>query len=445
MRTWAPVLFLLAAACGKVHLPGSDTGGDGGTGDGDGGGESDAAAAGPVSVTVLSFDGQRTPVEGAEVAFFEPDGSHRATVDTDGEGVATAELLPGGAVVTFVADGPSGAALQTARAVLGVAPGDQIVIGGEPFVSGDFVTSMTITFPVLTGAGEYLVFTPCGTFGSGTNVVGLSFNTGCDVDSFAYLAVATGDAGPSFMREPDATVIPDGNYDAQGAWQMTPTRPFRFTQVPDEASLIDTGVYAVRAGEDQLDVFITRDSGPTAADTLTLRPQRLPNYDGTLTQTIVHAEQPALGHFAVAHWLGPDDPTEWDLSQLMLPWMGPVGFDAGARRLRWRIVGAGEYDATYLNVIASINDGKTFREIRWVIAAPPGIEEIVLPELPDELSGFYLPDPQNVFAYGQIVESSELDGYGGARQKGFDPTYFPRREPLGSVTRSSFSGVPGDL
>ncbi|HEU5061036.1 MAG TPA: hypothetical protein VFU21_31110, partial [Kofleriaceae bacterium] len=392
---------------------------------------------------VLSFDGLRTPVEGVQVAFFEPDGTHAATLETDGEGVATAELAPGGAVVAFVADGPAGVAARTARAVLGVAPGDQIAIGGDTFGSGDFLFNMTITLPVLTGAGEYVVFTPCGTFSDGSNVVPLAFNTGCDVDTFAYLAVATGDAGPSFLREDEAPVIPSGNYDSPQTWQMTPVRPFRFNAVPDEVRFVDTGVYAVRAGEQQLDVFIGRDSGPAAEDTLTLRPQRIPGYDATMVQTIVYAEQPALGNANVVHWLDADDPSEWDLSQQILPWMGPVSFDSATRSMRWQIVGAGEYDATYLNVIASINDGKNFIETRWVVAAPPGIEEIVLPELPDELSAFYLPDPENVYAYGQIVESDQLEGYGAARQKGFDPSYFPRREPVGSVTRASFSGMGG--
>jgi hypothetical protein len=141
--------------------------------------------------------------------------------------------------------------------------------------------------------------------------------------------------------------------------------------------------------------------------------------------------------------MGADDSTDTDLADVMLPWMGPVALDTASRSLRWRIVGAGEYDATYVTVNANINDGDTFLETTWFVVAPPGIEEIVLPELPAELSEYYLPDPENVYAYGQIVESSEVEGYAGARQRGFDLSYFPRLEPLGSVTRSSFSGAPG--
>ena len=445
MRTSISFLVLVSvAACGKVHLPGSggDGDGDGGRSDDDGGNGGDAAGPGPVSVTVLSFDGRRTPVAGAKVAFFAATGEHQATVDTDDDGSAISDLAPGGAVVAFVDGVPTGSVTLAARAVLGVEPGDQIVIGGELYQGGDQTAQMTLTLPVLTGAGSYSVYTPCGGFGSGSNVVPIYFHQSCDVDSFAYVALASGDAGPSFAAEEEAAVIPDGNYDATSTWQMTPTRPFRFTGVPDEASSVEVGVAAVRAGDQQLDVFLTRDSAPAAEEMLTLRPERIPGYDETMVYGLVRAEQPSLGVVQFARWLGADDSTDVDLAAVMLPWMGPVSLDTATRSLRWNVVGAGEYDATYVTLNASINDG-TFQEIQWYVVAPPGIEEIVLPELPDELAQYYLPDPENVYAYGQIVESSELDGYAGARQRGLDPSYFPRLEPLGSVTRSSFSGSPG--
>jgi hypothetical protein len=435
-------LAIGAAACGKVSLPGSSGDGDGGSGDGDGGG-SDAAGPGPVTVTVLSFDGRRTPVEGAQVAFFAASGEHQATVDTDDEGRATSDLAPGGAVVAFGGDVPTGSASLAVRAVLGVEPGDQIVIGGEPYQGGSLAAEMTITLPVLTGAASYIVYTPCGTFSSGNNVVPLTFYQSCDVDSFAYVALASGDAGPSFAEEDEAAVIPGGNYDATATWQMTPTRPFRFTGVPDEALSVEVGVSGVRTGDQQLDLFLTRDEAPAGEEMLTLRPERIPGYDETLIYGLVRAEQPSLGTFQFTRWMGADDSTDTDLADVMLPWMGPVALDTASRSLRWRIVGAGEYDATYVTVNANINDGDTFLETTWFVVAPPGIEEIVLPELPAELSEYYLPDPENVYAYGQIVESSEVEGYAGARQRGFDLSYFPRLEPLGSVTRSSFSGAPG--
>lgn len=444
MRTSIVLLLLLAAgACGKVRLPGSGGDGDGGSGGGDGGGGSDAAGPGPVSVTVLSFDGRRTPVEGTPVAFFAANGEHQATVDTDEDGRAVSQLAPGGTVAAFGGDLPTGSASLSVRAVVGVEPGDEIVIGGETYQGGDQTAQMTITLPVLTGAGPYTVYTPCGAFGSDSNVVTLYFYQSCDVDSFAYVALASGDAGPSFADEDEAAVIPGGNYDATSTWQMTPTRPFRFTGIPDEASSVEVGVSAVRTGDQQLDLFLTRGSAPASGETLTVRPERIPGYDETMVYGLVRAEQPSLGVVQFARWLGPDDSTDTDLADVMLPWMGPVSFDTATRALRWTIVGAAEYDATYVTVNANINDGKTFLDTTWFIAAPPGIEEIVLPELPDELSDYYLPDPENVYAYGQIVESSELDGYAGARQRGFDPSYFPRLEPLGSLTRSSFSGSPG--
>jgi len=433
-RTIALALCLTAAAgCGKVKLPG---GGENPEADA---GAPDATSIGPVTVTVLSFDGLRSPVEGMDVGFFGPDGTHEQTVATGADGVASSDLESGGAVVVFRTPPPAGAASSIAYLVLAVKPGDDIVVGGEPFLSGDAVT-MTVTLPVVTGTSFYELDTSCGKFTSGTQVVTVTFGERCDPDTFSFLATASGDAGRVYLREEDAPVIASGNYDAMGSWQMMPTRPFLFTAIPPEADSINIGVYAVRAGEDQMDSSLGRDAATVSEDMLTLRPERVPGYDATMVWTEVRPDQGALGAFDIVRWLGPDDETDLDLGAAMLPWMSPIVYESGSRSLSWQVIGDQDYDASYLTMNQNIN-GETFREATWFIMAPPGIEQIVMPELPAAKADWFLSDPQFVNVYGQIVESNQVEGYDGARHVSFDLTYFPLEEPLGGVMRTTFSGV----
>ena len=426
------VLVLGAAGCGKVHLPGSSADATPGA--------PDSAGPGPVTVRVLSFDGLRTPLEGVKVGFFAPDGGHQATVETDGDGAATSDLEAGGAVAAFLDGPPAGVAGPVVRLVLGVAPGDEIVIAGDSFHSGEPPVTMNVVLPALAGSVFYDLSTSCGNYGSNTTTVAISFYPECDNDTFSFVATASGDAGRHYLRGENVPVVASGTYEAPGSWQMTPNRPFLFTEVPDEAGTVDVGVFGVRTGDHQIDVHLLRDSAVVAEDMITLHPDRIPNYDETMIWSTVRAEQPALGTFNYVRWLGPDDPTDSNLGELKLPWMTQVIYDNASRGLDWRLIGSGEFDATYVTLIASINDGKVFTEVEWFVVAPPGIEEIVLPELPDELSRYFISDPEYVNAFGQIVDSDQLDGYDAARPKGFDPSYFPAREPLGSLTRSSFSG-----
>jgi hypothetical protein len=435
MRTAIAALCLVAAAgCGKVRLPDSART--------DGGGDADAAVPGPVTVTVLSFDGRQAPLAGVPVGFFDAAGAHQATVETDADGVATSDLLAGGGVVAFLGSaGPAGAGTQIARAVLAVAPGDQIVIGGEPGRTGNLVNAMTVNLPAVAGATTYQLNTSCGTYSAATTAITIEFYPSCDTDTFSFVAVTSGDAGRQYLREENVATVPNGTYDAMASWQMMPTRPFLFTGLPGEAATVEAHVVAVRTGDHQLDLALNGDSQPVAEDMITLRPERIPSYDATLVWSRVQPEQPALGWTTISRWLGPDDSTDLDVGDLMLPWIGPVSFESASRTFRTTLVGDQEFDAALLTLVASVNDGEVFREISWFVVAPPGLEEVVLPEVPAAQSDYVLPDPDNVYADAQIVESDQIDGYPAARQLGFGPFAQPLGAPLGSVTRVGFSAA----
>jgi hypothetical protein len=437
MRTTFAALALsslvgLLPACGKTRLPG---------GDGDGvDAAPDATSIGPVSVTVLSFDGLREPLAGERVGFFDPDGAHQVTVETGPDGIAVSDLEAGGSVVVFLTGLAAGTAAPRAYAVLAVEPGDEIVVGGEPSLTSAPASSMDIVLPPVTGATNYELYTSCGNSSSGTSTVSIDIREQCDADTISFLAITAGsDAVRQYLREEDVPVV--ASYNAMASWQMTPTRPFLFTNVPGEVNTIDVRVSAVRAGDDLMEAFLLSDAATVANDMITLRPERIPSYDGTLVTTLARAEQPALGSFQLARWLGPDDPTDADLGAAMLPWMGPIIWDTTTRTLSWRLVGEDDYDATYVTFVASFTDGEIFRETIWQVAGPPGIEEIVLPELPSDLSSWFIADPEDISAFGSIVESDQLDGWDAARQRGLDLSYFPKAEPIGSVTRATFSGT----
>lgn len=430
------IALAAAAGCGKVRLPDSART--------DGGGEADAAVPGPVTVRVLSFDGRQAPLARVPVGFFDGDGVHQATVDTDDDGVATSDLAAGGSVVAFLgAAGPAGVAAQTARAILGVDPGDEIVIGGQPGLTGNPVNAMTVELPAVAGATpQYELYTSCGSYGGGSPSIMINFYAACDTETFSFAAVATGDDGRQYLREEDVATVPNGAYPATATWQAMPTRPFLFTGLPGEAGVVDARVIGVRTGDHQLDATLGNDGQAVMEDMITLRPERIPGYDATMVRSEVRAEQPSLGYTAFFRSLGPDDSTDLDVGAVMLPWLAPVTFESATRTFRTGLIGDQEFDATLLTVDASINDGEVFRETIWFVIAPPGLEEVVLPEVPDDLAADYvLPDPDNVDAYGQIVESDQVEGYSAARQLGFQLFAEPREAPVGSLIRFGFSGA----
>lgn len=188
---------------------GGDSEGDGsGTGGGTGGG--DVAVRGLVKVTVVSPLDGRTPVSDAIVVFNDPDGSLVTQVRTDAAGHAEAEVLPG-ASVTTVNSHPNGVELST---TLGLAAGDDVILGGyQPSGSsaGRFTVSWT---PVAATGTAYSVFGPCGYAGYVTDASSLTFSVGdsCNPDKMELVVKATGNTGAeTYTTQVDVPFVDGGS------------------------------------------------------------------------------------------------------------------------------------------------------------------------------------------------------------------------------------------
>src|SRR5262249_7713651 len=117
----------------------------------------DATTRGTVHVTVLDPAGTGAAAVGATVVFVDPDGT-QVKKATDSAGKADADVLPG-ASVTSIALVNTSTTLQT---VLGVKPGDDLVIGIRS-LDGSAAGDFSISYPAATGATSYDIVNPCGT------------------------------------------------------------------------------------------------------------------------------------------------------------------------------------------------------------------------------------------------------------------------------------------
>ena len=85
-------------------------------------------------------------------------------------------------------------------------------------------------------------------------------------------------------------------------------------------------------------------------------------------------------------------------------------------------------------------DAKEFTSASWTIIGPPGISEVVLPELPEDLAELLPVDLDAANVIIQLVESDGLDGWDAARPLGLDTFWESwQTDPRsGATTRYSF-------
>ena len=435
--------MLLLAGCGSVSNP---PGGDGGPGSGDGGeSQPDAGAPGPVTVRVLGPP-DRTAQEGVAVAFFGPDGALVQVVDTDGGGLATAELLPGGAVILFVPPPPvMGTSLLRAWAVLDVQPGDEITLGPSPAGINERVGQMLLELGPLDGAGAYWAHTPCGYFpgsAAGAGVVPITVFSHCDDSPFPFVALADSQTALHSIVEP-SVAFSDGSTFVSGAdWQPVAPSQVNLVDLPDDLAHVQGGFPRARVSGVDLAVNLPFVGADITGDTAGIAPVRLSGVDSQL-ELSVGPEQQGLGNQLATFWPGDGDVTI-SAEELLLPWIGPPLLDLDRRRLSFVAAGDAPWDATYVDFIWSVVDEDTgsFQEGVWTIVGPPGRGELVLPEVPDGFSD-YLPERfENAYTYVIALEHGDLDGWDAARQHGLDPYNGAYQGEPGSTAtvRRSFSG-----
>jgi hypothetical protein len=155
----------------------------------------------------------------------------------------------------------------------------------------------------------------------------------------------------------------------------------------------------------------------------------------------VYNDSPGLGKQEVLRWSdGGDDTPPVSLEDELLPWVGTPIYEAAERRFAWPMAGDGAWDATGIDLYWSKMDGDGFASSRWTIIGPPGVHEVVLPALPEDLAEL-LPEEIDAASVGiQLVDSDGLDGWDAARPLGLDTWWEgwytdPR---AGATTRLSF-------
>src|SRR5690349_9878621 len=163
----------LSGGCGKVTSP---NGGDAGAGS-DAAGSVDANQT-PVTVTVLTSTNDGTPDSTAKVVFQDPDGNVVADVMVDPQGRAQSPLPRGGSVTAIrtLTDTSTNLTAQ-ATTITEVAPGDALTFGltASPGISQGGQTTMSASFPLVSGATLYSFSTPCGTIKTPSSPVTLIF------------------------------------------------------------------------------------------------------------------------------------------------------------------------------------------------------------------------------------------------------------------------------
>lgn len=445
MRIEMILLVASATACGEVSsgLGGGDAGGDSGA-------AVDAAQPGPVQVTVLSHT-YREPLADIDVAFFGPDGAHEATVQTGADGVATADLRAGGAVMAFPPPPPvlSGApASSLVWMVLDVHPGDAIVLGGTRG-RGDYELTMTLNVAALGVPAQYWVVTPCFSVGGiDSTAIPVDFHESCVSDAVPWLAVArTATAQYAYTGDPIAAVD-GGDVPLEGAWVELTNEDIDLTDVPSTVGLVRGSLGQGRLGGEELSTLTPSDSVNADSSAATISPLRTEGLDELMLDLTIYNEGETLGPQRVVRWSdgGEDTPTV-SIEDVLLPWIGFPYFDAATRTFGWPVVGDAEWDATAVTLFWYREDAKTAVSGRWIIVAPPGINEIVLPELPAELADHLPDDLTFAEVFVQLTESSGVDGWDSARALGID-TYgwdFPLGTTAGALTRRSSSPDEGAI
>jgi hypothetical protein len=417
----AAAIAALAAGCGKVKNPGAG-GVDGAPGDG--GDDTDAAVPGPVTVTVYSHNGLYQPKAGVPVVFFQPDGTALATETTDADGVASADLLPGGAVIAFDGiDPPAGASGQLAWAVVGLKPGDHIPLGGGHY-SGEPTESMTIQLPAMPESTLFAVITPCGYFESGTRDVVVQFYDWCDdspTDIIGYTFVGE---DRLVVTDDDITIDGGTTHPVSGDWGNTATPDVTVEGLDEVAAMAATWPTG-RVGAHGLRVSPPGPVGDpfedVTGDSLTQTPLKVPQPDFVLLDLLFRNVQQPLGTQEILQWREGDgdvDPVIVDLAELELPWVGSPVYDPTTRVLGWPQVGEGDWDATYLDVFWYAG-GKGGPSGEWRVMGPPGVHQVVLPPVPEEFEAWVPSEITSLYPQVILFDSDQHD-WDSARQLGFE-------------------------
>lgn len=424
MRKAAPVVVLLcgAVACGDV-VP--RVGRDGGA-DGDGGVDADPTP-GEVAVTLSDLFGQTGgPSVDTPAVFVQPDGA-AIEAATDEHGRVAAEVAPGTAVFLFptASPGARGApAISVGLAILGLEPGDDIVIGNDEARGANLGV---MTFQVGPGllAPQMIVSNGCGTSLSFNGTASLSFDEMCvdEDDEFAYVLRVADEFGNTLGYRTGVEVfVKDGVVVLDGAAEQADAVAVDLGELPGLVGQVN-GRLTPFAGPLRYGDVAVGPVGPEPTPVQLRLPAPRGFGDGRIVEVQFQPSQGALGGQIHTHRLGTSDAQlTIDAGADLLPWLGQAFYSIADREVVVARTAGAAFDVQVatLNWAESAGGNGIF-----LVMTPPELERLRIPALPDAYAGKLPVDPMpnslRVTVLG--IEASALDGYRAARQRGFEAVF----------------------
>jgi len=424
---------LLSVGCGSVkdsHLADAPVTG------------ADATTRGTVHVTVLDPGGTGAPAVGANVVFLDPDGTLVKRAATDTAGKASADLLPG-ASVTSIALVNTTTQLQT---VLGVKPGDDIVLGSK---SADSAASgtFTVTYPAFAGAVGYEIAHPCGpnfvtqpaTGAPPPTTATLTFNNSCKLDSMEIVVTPT-DANSVPLAVIGKQAVPfvsGGSTAITGTYQGLRS----FTASYTNLNPIIASMFMSRAVPDGNGITTSLSvTTPTASQVVNVSgalgtSARIASRFTLATRSFQEIRQTLSGS-AATYGL--------DCAANLLPWINQPSFDAAAGKLLVPLdmTGTSSAKPDVIRVAATYRRTDTVTgattAFSWTLFAPEA-GDIALPALPAEVGNVAPTSADTVTVTALMVEIDAIANYDALRNdiNGLIAQFGGTRSPAGTIRLSS--------
>lgn len=354
----------LLVACGSHHANGLDASAGDASADAN-------AARGPIYLRVMDSANFGPAPAGSPVLISDPDGSIFEIVTTDPFGIATGHVLPGGSVTAL----PQANRNPSLWTVLAVQPGEHIILGpvpdGPPASTQGHSVNVAFPFPYNDPAGAgYAVYTPCGRKDFATqSPVAVLLDQPCD--PMQAIAIATGGTGSLASAWTPSLPFGDGmTLATQPAWIAADQFTIDFANV--------------HAGLSQLGLSRAAGLPTIAASTVSAGVAAPATGDVSLAMPLVHA--PAAMIAVVAN--APTDQQQLfveridpalaslriDVSNDLLPWVGPIRFDPSTTTLQ--VIAASAQPPTLVAV--TLADSRSYQ---WSIFGPFA-GDIALPQVP---------------------------------------------------------------
>ena len=421
-----------------------------------GGPDAQAAAAdaagpdlGPVTIQVL-WPHLREPAPDVPVVFYDPDGTIRSRTLTDEDGVATASILPGSAILAFiqVAIPEEERVEYHVRGVLGLEHGDSIVLRGpEPAPGLERSGQMTFVLPEHASAEYYRVSTSCGDSSNfATPEVTVRFHLGCNRSPMTVLALVDLGSQDSWeLGYPSILATGVDRADGEtvtipGSWQDATTDPITLTDVPRSvAYAYALGTHA-RGADDSVPLPARGEQVSPMTDPMVLSLPRATAPEGTLLDIELRNSDRGLGEQRLDWWIeGAADGGMTTPTPPLLPWVGRALYEVDTRTFRLVRVGEGSWDTTFVRVTWRSQHGPAETVGSWILAAPAGRDDLTAPPVPDDLRLWDLDQGLDFLVSADLFDSDQLTTWDEARQLGLDGLWPDRARdmPVPSLVRLS--------